>query len=148
MASGKTHAKYAVAVLTMTATASPFVAHVYGGTVAISAVAGAVSGWLVTPDADIPHITHDERRMIRRLSIVGRIWVAYWWPYGRIFRHRGISHAPLVGTLTRMLYLMWWLPLVIAEPPSVGAVLPFAAMWCVQDIIHLAADGWRHSWKL
>ena len=29
-----------------------------------------------------------------------------WWPYRRVVRHRGwLSHTPLLGTLTRLLYL-------------------------------------------
>ena len=28
-----------------------------------------------------------------------------WWPYARVFRHRGVSHMPLVGTFTRIAYL-------------------------------------------
>ena len=29
----------------------------------------------------------------------------FWWPYAKIFSHRGISHSFFFGTLTRVLYL-------------------------------------------
>ena len=29
-----------------------------------------------------------------------------WRPYALLFKHRGISHVPIVGTLTRVLYLL------------------------------------------
>ena len=29
-----------------------------------------------------------------------------WWPYARLFRHRGISHLFIVGTLTRISYTL------------------------------------------
>lgn len=35
-----------------------------------------------------------------------------WAPYARIFRHRGLSHSPLLGPLTRILYLLIWVALV------------------------------------
>lgn len=33
----------------------------------------------------------------------------FWWVYAKAFRHRGISHWPLVGTLTRLIYVGLWL---------------------------------------
>jgi len=29
------------------------------------------------------------------------------WLYGKLFHHRGISHWPLIGTLSRLIYLGW-----------------------------------------
>ena len=147
MASGKTHARVAVVVMCVTAAISPYIAQEIGAQAAGGVVAGAVAGWLVTPDADIPHRTHDEWRMIRRLPVLGRLWVAYWSPYGELFTHRGISHAPVIGTLTRALYALWWLPFV-AETLPVPFLVAMLAAWCVQDMAHLAADGWRFRWVL
>ena len=153
MASGKVHARVAVGVMCVTAAVSPYIAQSISVYAAGGAAAGAVAGWLVTPDADIPHRTHDERRMIRRLGFAGRLWVAYWAPYGQLFTHRGISHVPFLGTLTRALYALWWLPFVVdALPVPVPVPVPFVvamlAAWCVQDLAHIAADGWDYNFKL
>ena len=37
-----------------------------------------------------------------------------WRPYAHLFKHRGISHMPVVGTLTRVLYLLVMLYMVLA----------------------------------
>ena len=69
-------------------------------------VLGLVAGHLVTPDLDVDAITHEERRALRA-GCFGWAWVAWWWPYARLMAHRGLSHAPLLGTLTRAVYLLW-----------------------------------------
>ena len=33
------------------------------------------------------------------------ILIVLWWPYSRIFKHRGLSHSIVFGTLTRIVYL-------------------------------------------
>lgn len=40
-----------------------------------------------------------------------------WKPYAKLFRHRGVSHWPVIGTLTRLAYLtgLFWLMWVILE---------------------------------
>lgn len=37
-----------------------------------------------------------------------------WIPYARLFKHRGWSHHPLIGTLTRIFYLGLWFTLFLA----------------------------------
>jgi len=138
MADGKTHARIAGTGAVVTCIAAP-VALVYGHAppdVAIGAVVGAACGYFATPDLDIPHRTHEEWRMIKRLPVLGRLWAAYWAAYGQLFTHRGISHAPVLGTLTRAGYGFWWLVFVpwgdlMAYQYMMAAA--FAA-WCVQEI--------------
>lgn len=150
MASGRTHARIAATGVACAIVASHYIAVSLGGDVAAGIVVGAVAGWLVTPDIDHHYRTHEERRIRRRLPVLGRLWQAYWAPYAVLLEHRGISHAPVIGTATRALYAFWWLwllpaPVLVAHVPL--GVAAFGA-WCVQDVAHLAADGWRFGWKV
>jgi len=73
----------------------------------------AVGTFLVTPDLDLA------KRSVRAKSNWGVLgWL--WYPYGAVFRHRGISHSWLVGPLTRLLYLLV-LALALSELLSVTA---------------------------
>ena len=141
MADGRTHARIAGGVAVALSTAALPVA-VYDEAMALAMLAGAVGGWLVTPDIDIPHRTHEETRIYRVSPVLGVIWQTYWTPYALIIPHRHwLSHAPGIGTALRMLYLFWWL-LFVVSPDWQLVVIAWLA-WCVQDIAHLAADGFR-----
>ncbi|ADR37835.1 Protein of unknown function DUF2227, metal-binding protein (plasmid) [Oceanithermus profundus DSM 14977] len=65
-------------------------------------VAGYLLGSLwITPDLDLA-----ERKNTPRPA---RLWGwlrLLWIPYGRLFRHRGLSHTWVVGPITRILYLV------------------------------------------
>lgn len=54
------------------------------------------SSFLLSPDLDLRY-----NRSRRHWGVLGCIWV----PYTKIFKHRGISHSVLLGTLTRLGYL-------------------------------------------
>lgn len=51
--------------------------------------------WL-TPDLDLAN-----SRPSRRWGLLRLVWLPYAW----LFPHRGLSHHPLLGALTRLLYL-------------------------------------------
>ncbi len=76
---------------------SSFYAH-WGGWEMRLTFAGAfllATFWL-SPDLDLHH------------SSPSRNWLIFrklWWPYSKIFRHRGWSHFPVLGSLTRLSYL-------------------------------------------
>jgi len=55
------------------------------------------------PDLDLTH-------NIRLFSLKGLLTLPFR-PYSRLFSHRGLSHVPLIGTLTRLLWLLgfFWL---------------------------------------
>lgn len=36
---------------------------------------------------------------------INRFWFYFWMPYGILLTHRGISHLPIIGVLTRIYYL-------------------------------------------
>ena len=150
MASGKTHAKVAGLVFVGTAAASPWIYSQYGADAAIGAIIGAGCGYIVTPDIDLATLTREENRMRRRFGFLGRLWVAYWAAYGSLMTHRGISHAPVIGTATRAIYGLWWLALVTYGTWPVVAPLATSAFvaWCIQDIGHLAFDRFGFRWVL
>ncbi len=113
----------------------------------------AVGTFLVTPDLDLA------KRSVRAKSNWGVLgWL--WYPYGAIFRHRGISHSWVVGPLTRLLYLII-LALALSELVRVAGgalgfalmlraelfgnwawlLIGFAAGYFISQWLHLLADG-------
>jgi uncharacterized metal-binding protein len=60
------------------------------------AVGYLVGTFWLTPDLDLA-----TSRPSRRWGILRVIWLPYAW----LFPHRGLSHRPLLGALTRVLYL-------------------------------------------
>jgi len=62
---------------------------------------GFISGYIVgtfflSPDNDIFHSKPNKRWGF--LKII-------WYPYSKIFSHRGLSHIPVIGTVLKILYL-------------------------------------------
>lgn len=131
------------------------------------ALAGMLFGtYFADPDLDQDHITHTEAR-IRRWPVVGLplyiAFVAFWYPYAKQTRHRGLSHQPIVGTLLRLGYILlaftlinavgrWvifgtprgWSDLllslgvwIVGHPAQAGA---WIAGECLADILHVLAD--------
>lgn len=74
---------------------------------------GYLMGRYIDPDADLQQTSSSEYRAMRELSIVGVVLVAYFVPYGYVVPHRSpLSHYPVLGTLGRLIYLFWWLPIL------------------------------------
>ena len=143
MADGKTHASIASLVACGISTAAlPVGFFAHDEMTALAMMAGAVAGWAITPDLDIEHRTHEERRLWRVSPVIGGVWTLYWLPYAWTIPHRHwLSHAPGIGTAIRMLYLLWWLPLV--TPLNWRLILVTWLAWSLQDVAHLAADGFK-----
>ncbi|ACO04585.1 MAG TPA: hypothetical protein DEP48_09015 [Persephonella sp.] len=62
---------------------------------------GFISGYIIgtfflSPDNDIYHSKPNRRWGFLRFV---------WYPYTKIFSHRGISHIPVIGTATKIVYL-------------------------------------------
>lgn len=142
VADGKAHAGIAGLNVAISVPLALYLRPEYGDPVAAGVVVGAMAGYVMTPDLDLPTKTHEERRMIRRFGFLGRLWLAYWSPYSWILSHRGLSHWPVIGTATRAVYAFWWLGwfgyLELIDPAFLWAA--FWA-WCAQDLYHLAADS-------
>lgn len=122
---------------------------------------GYLVGYYLDPDLDQIGLTAAEGRMMRAWGFLGACFVAYWLPYAylhnQISKHRGYSHWPLVGTMTRWLWL--WLPYVVAHtyfhlsfPVSIifNKVVLFLFLGnSIADYIHAALDfGWPLPYRL
>jgi len=152
MASGYTHER-------ITQYAAPFVAasafwHTADIPLAIAAAAGCWLGIYLSPDLDICGMTRSENQVARHFGrVVGWLFWAFWYPYGRLIRHRSFwSHAPIIGTAGRLVYMLW--PCIVAT----AWLGDFSAFWyevgesavfwwvvrglAVSDILHFIADYW------
>lgn len=117
---------------------------------------GCIAGLILSPDLDQPMITDSEWRIIKIPILgwlLGTLWVAFWLPYSFACKHRGISHWPVLGTITRLLYLalpaigIWWF--LGWPPPTLEMWLAF--VWfgfglMVADCGHFIRDWW--GWEL
>jgi uncharacterized metal-binding protein len=55
--------------------------------------------FLVTPDLDLAEGNVQAKR---NWGLLGLLWV----PYGKMFKHRGLSHSWFLGPLTRLVYMV------------------------------------------
>ena len=110
MPSGRVHTQATLVLICATSVVTALLDLSAGGWV----IVGEAIGLVVTPDLDL---TEARRGRARGLA---RLWRLFWWPYGKMFGHRGISHAPIVGTLTRLLYIA--VILGIMEVSGIGMV--------------------------
>jgi uncharacterized metal-binding protein len=83
------------------------------------------------------HPDVDLARNIRLFSVKGLLTLPFR-PYSYLFRHRGISHMPIIGTLTRVI----WLLLIFSIPfdwnqPALWFALGGLA---VADLFHVLLD--------
>ncbi|MBB6017495.1 metal-binding protein [Deinococcus radiopugnans] len=114
-------------------------------------VAYAAGTFLLSPDLDLADGRVDSKR---HWGLLGFVWV----PYGKLFRHRGLSHSWVIGPLTRLAYLALLLTLVVGvlryaapgltlptipQPISMKFVLPLVLGYFLSQWLHLIADGIR-----
>ena len=115
---------------------------------ALFAGAYLFSSLLLSPDLDLRY-----NRSRRRWGLLGFIWI----PYTKVFKHRGVSHSVLLGTLTRLGYLgvlallialglsylrVWTVPFgsLTATPIDIQlAGILVAGLW-LPNIIHTLTD--------
>lgn len=66
------------------------------------------------------------------------------WAYARMIPHRGISHMPVVGTLTRVLYLgvIGLLVWIVVGRPALPTYLPWRVLWVVAGLVIVDALHW------
>ena len=101
----------------------------------------------INPDQDIARRTFAERQSFWGLFLY--IWTL---PYGILFKHRGISHEHVIGTITRVLIMGLWIPPVVMLVAMEFDWVPVAhySGWVflgltVADSMHIAADGGRRQ---
>ncbi|HHG73592.1 MAG TPA: hypothetical protein ENK22_00895 [Persephonella sp.] len=64
---------------------------------------GFISGYIIgtfflSPDNDIYHSKPNRRWKVLRFI---------WYPYTRVFSHRGVSHLPVLGSIFKLFYLIF-----------------------------------------
>jgi len=111
--------------------------------IGVGAFLGCLLGVVLTPDLDQITISKSEWWIVRYVPVVGWLWMALWDLYARLIPHRSFwSHAPIVGTAGRLLYLgtiasLRWSVLPMLSIVWVqGAILGLAA----SDTIHCLMD--------
>jgi uncharacterized metal-binding protein len=86
---------------------------------------------VITPDLDLLATGNVRRFGLRQL------WRLYWYPYSRLITHRSwLSHAPVIGTIGRLVYLLpltWW---AWQYPAMLWAALGLA----IADLAHFVMD--------
>lgn len=128
----------------------------------IGLAAGGAVGILITPDIDHDQITFEELRWYRLGRLFGLAWQIWWAGYPIIFRHRGWSHTPIIGTTTRIIYIALQLLVVhsiiytltgydlvrevraylesIPTNTLYAYAIPIFAAWSFVDTIHFITD--------
>lgn len=138
MANGKKHAKATRQTMWILFIVSSGIILYYQQMYLIGLYVGAILGHLITPDIDHHWVTYEEQRIFRINRLLGWLWYCYWFPYQWAFRHRGLSHVLLIGTLSRFSYLLWY-P-VIAYPEHYPFYVFVFITWFIQDYTHLILD--------
>lgn len=150
MSTGKQHAQATTALVFPVAVSSLFLLPHDPLSGAITGAVGCLTGLIIDPDLDIENITRSEWQMIKKLWIVGMLWVALWYPYARAIPHRSpLSHWPLLGTAGRVLYLLLLAKLagaILGVPVGILAIVqqPLFQVWfyglAVADTVHFIMD--------
>ena len=108
--------------------------------------------FLLSPDMDLN--TSDPMKNWGVLRLL-------WRPYAHLFKHRGLSHMPIVGTFTRVLYIVvvvyvlsavanaffdlgWKMSVDDLKNIDRNMVLWALAGLCLPDLFHIVAD---HTFK-
>ena len=116
--------------------------HVGRTSLVIFTGAYTVASLFLSPDLDLAR--SDPARRWRGARFL-------WRPYAALFRHRGISHSPLFGPLTRILYLaaigagLWFVLREVVGLPSPQPVtwhlaLPVLAGLYLPHLLHVVLD--------
>lgn len=169
MSSGATHAKVAYTMMLPLTGAGIVNGAIYQDWgFGLGLVTGGVAGILVTPDIDHHETTVEEVRFYQVGRVAGVLWQWLWAGYEMFVPHRGISHWPIIGTLTRVLYLaimgrlaLWVVAGMAGDlcsltgcevpPMTLGAMWEILVIfhrfwfgvfvgWCTQDLGHILFD--------
>ena len=70
-------------------------------------VIGVLYSIVISPDSDVDSGFIGYYYIRRVFGKIGDwYWSNLWKPYAKNFKHRGVSHIPVVGTLTRLIYVL------------------------------------------
>ena len=139
MPNGKTHRNFNIVVLLFLMV---ILVSELSNTLVWFFIGGYLAGiFLINPDLDLRFSSGK-----KNWKILGFIWIPYSW----IFKHRGISHNILFGTLTRLIYLaiVGTIVLALAErifncsiiiPYSQNFIFALLGLW-FSDFLHIFLD--------
>lgn len=102
-----------------------------------------IGTFLITPDLDLAdgHVNAK-----RNWGLLGGLWI----PYGKMSRHRGISHSWITGPLTRVIYLAVLIGALVWIARGAGynlwtgwhdSLIALGAGYLISQWLHLLADG-------
>lgn len=147
MSSGVVHTKTTMITALLAGTASSFLGADMG--YSIIGTFGIMLGVILSPDLDLSDTGFHGLYILRVLfgEYFSRVFQAYWTPYSMIVRHRSwISHAPIISTAIRLMYL--FAPLVIVliilgyrinEDSIISLIVLFSGI-ALSDCMHIAMD--------
>ena len=161
MPGGHTHRRATLVLMAPAAVGS----YAIGGWLAgAGALAGVAATLLINPDLDLlenslsAKLRRDwtprwARRGLRRLlwllfalPLIRLFWLT-WYPYSRLFTHRSWgSHAPLISTGIRLLYMALWLFLILVPLLYYDAVSSAVLLQLVLDLPQAAVVGLLAGW--
>lgn len=114
--------------------------HLTNGVLLSLSALGAISNLALSPDLDGS----------RSMSLIrwkhANILIALWWKgYDKIARHRGRSHIPVIGTLSRLLWLSIPFALILAWLSISGLTLDNDArgtLWTIMQAVSIPFLCW------
>lgn len=160
MASGKQHATVARTALIISIPLGAFAIAFFNSLEVFAAVCsfifGMACGIYITPDLDVNSGNYSYYKIRNKYGHLAEwLWTIYWRKYAQRHAHRGVSHKPLIGTATRMMYMFWRggfllvflfiIPSIILEDitPILAGLIIILSMYggmVVQDILHIVWD--------
>lgn len=103
---------------------------------------------LIGPDLDVDEGNISIDYMRRIFPPLVFVWQVLWFPYAKIMRHRGISHFPVIGTFSRIAYILlivWGIQAILRQPlfvpdlANMGNWIIFGGM-AFSDLFHWISD--------
>ncbi|MBN1859312.1 metal-binding protein [Candidatus Bipolaricaulota bacterium] len=153
MPSGRTHLRIEIGLFVVTAAVVIWLGRIEE--VRVDVGASFLGGYLFSSFFLSPDLDLQASRPMRRWGPLRVLWA----PYAAAFRHRRLSHHPLLGPTTRLAYLGAWIALIIwitavalGRPPSISwpvwpIMIAFLMGAYLPNEIHIGADWMVSAWK-
>ena len=113
-----------------------------GATFGVAFLVGALAGLVLSPDLDQDSKVYSHyitRTVFGKWAEV--LLLTYFYPYSRSIPHRSsLSHAPVIGTLLRVVYVFWWVFLLYPEILLSQYFAVAALALATVDTMHWCAD--------
>lgn len=145
MSSGYVHNTVSIA-----AAGAGFVAMLHYGQPVEAAMlfsAGCLAGIVLTPDLDQQTYNRIENKWRKSknplVAMMGLLYIMFWMPYALAIPHRSwLSHAPIIGTVLRILYILLFSSIILAvlgvAVAGLQDYIPLLWMWIPNNFIWFA----------